>query len=449
MPMEPMRSQAIKGKPIFKKHLYISTILFGGILLLTTAVLLYLAQESSRERIAVELRLISEDYAKQVRELIAFGSETQSLKGEIDGLLATQNEVVYLFVQDLAGRIVAQGFKPGRELEQIHFPQLLVTPKNPRPPETSFSSIQNPAEELVDRIVILPSPQKDQLLYIHIGISQTLLQRNFSKWKGTIFSRILFTSAGIVILLFFVLLYMLWLLKKAQMVEAEAHAADQLAYLGTLASGLAHEIRNPLSAMNLNLQMIEEDLQESASAQNDDVALLLQSTRQEIRRLERLANHFLLYAKPFQLNRQEFDVRVLLEEVVNLIRQECQQEQIELLLQTPSMPLLFNLDRDLLKQAILNLVLNALDAVKTTSTSRKQITICAEIQAGRLRVQVRDSGPGVGSEEASQIFKVFFSGKRGGTGLGLPIAQRIMESHGGTIHWQNRPESGAEFTLEL
>lgn len=446
--MDHPHSQVVKGRPIFKRHLYISSILFGGILLLTTVVLLYLAQESSRERISVELRLISEDFAKQVRELIAFSPQSESRKSEIDHLLNGQNEVVYLFVQDLSGQIIAQGCKPGRELEQIRFSQLLVTPKKPRPPEASIPSMQNPSEELVDRIVILPSPQKDQLLYIHVGISKTLVERNFLKWKGTIFSRILFTATGIVVLLSLVLLYVLWLLKKAQVVEAEAHEADQLAYLGILASGLAHEIRNPLSAMNLNLQMMEEDLEEAPCAQSD-VALLLQSTRQEIRRLDKLATHFLLYAKPFQLNPREVDVGGLIEEVVNLVRQECQRDNIELLLQIPSTPMIYKLDRDLLKQALLNLILNAMDAVRLSAASPRQITMDAGLPEGRLCLRILDSGPGVSAEEAQQIFKVFFSGKRGGTGLGLPIARRIVESHGGSIRWQNRPEGGAEFLIEI
>jgi two-component system, NtrC family, sensor histidine kinase HydH len=445
--MDTFRPPIIKGRPIFRRHLYISATLFASILLLSTLTLVYLAQESSRERVNLELRTLSEEYAQQFRELKAFSPETSSLNAGINRLLAGQSEVIYLFVQDLNGNMLAQGFKEGREFEQVRFGELLVTPKNPRPPEVVIRSLQNPSEELADRIVPLPSPGQDQLLYIHIGISRTAVERQFLKWKGTILNRIFLTVGGIVVLLAGVLLYVLWLLKKAQEVEAEAHVADQMAYIGTLASGLAHEIRNPLSAMNLNLQMIEEDL--PGLDCSPDLAPLLQSTRQEIRRLERLATHFLLYAKPLQLERRTIDLSLLLTEVRELVKNECRQENIELVLQLPGQPLPFQGDADLLKQAFLNLVVNALDAVKSSPRALRQIILELHKKDSHIKLSVLDSGTGISSEEAPQIFKVFFSGKRGGTGLGLPIAQRIIESHGGNIRWQNRPEGGTEFSITL
>ena len=103
-------------------------------------------------------------------------------------------------------------------------------------------------------------------------------------------------------LLLVALFYVRWLLKQAQVIEAEAHTADRLAVLGTLASGLAHEIRNPLSAINLNLQMIEEEVSQSRN-HSGEMTQLLAGAKSEIRRLERLARNFLVYAKPLKPDR--------------------------------------------------------------------------------------------------------------------------------------------------
>ena len=124
-------------------------------------------------------------------------------------------------------------------------------------------------------------------------------------------------------------------------------------------------------------------------------------------------------------------------------------ESIQLLNEPAAEALLVKADRDLLQQACLNLIVNAMDAVRSQQQVPRQIRLAAEPHAGRLAIRVRDTGLGVGKEEAKNLFKLFYSSKRGGTGLGLPIAQRIVESHGGSIIWKNLPEGGAEFTIVL
>ena len=109
----------------------------------------------------------------------------------------------------------------------------------------------------------------------------------------------------------------------------------------------------------------------------------------------------------------------------------------------------FRGDPDLLKQAILNLVVNAQDSVTSKPNGERTIQLAAGKEAERAFVRVVDTGTGVSTEDTQGLFKLFYSGKRGGTGLGLPIAQRIVESHGGQITWRNLPEGGAEFVVWL
>ena len=244
------------------------------------------------------------------------------------------------------------------------------------------------------------------------------------------------------------LFYVRWLLKQAQVIEAEAHTAERLAVLGTLASGLAHEIRNPLSAINLNLQMIEEEVSQSRN-HSGEMTQLLAGAKSEIRRLERLARNFLVYAKPLKPDRQVVPLPQVLDQVVRLVAKECDRAGIELARQDGPGLLEVRGDRDLLQQAVMNLLVNAREAVLARGDGPRRISMGARRDAGRLVVWVRDNGTGVSQQETRRLFDLFYSSKRGGTGLGLPIAQRIVEAHGGRLEWKNIDRGGAEFSMIL
>jgi len=453
-------NQIVKGQPIFKRHLYISSALFVVIILITTFILIQLSLDSLRDRINAEMSTISEVNAQKIGDRIQSanlrsavlekGADLQwndEIKAYMDTLVADQEEIVYIFIQNLRGEILWKSFKRGMELEQNHFSKALFLPKNPRPPTIELISLSNPQNHYFD--VIEPILFNDQpQLFVHLGLDNNVIERRFAQLRGNILGRILLASSVIVGILSLALLYVLWLLKRAQVVEAEAHVADRLAYLGTLASGLAHEIRNPLSAMNLNLQMIEEDINHGETDINE-LGTLLKGTKQEIKRLDRLAVNFLFYAKPLGLEKQNIPVSEILDDVVLLVSQECERAGITLFRQDGMGQLMIKADRDLLKQAILNLMVNAQDAVSSKPAGERNITLGAFQEGDQIVIRVRDSGPGIGSEEARNLFKLFYSSKRGGTGLGLPIAQRIVESHGGKIEWKNHNLGGAEFSIWL
>jgi len=298
--------------------------------------------------------------------------------------------------------------------------------------------------DVIEPILLNGQPE----LIVHLGVDRNVLENRFSGLRSNLLQRLLIGSAVVVGFLCLALLYVLWLLKRAQLLEAEAQTADRLAYLGTLAGGLAHEIRNPLNAINLNLQMIEEDLPGSGSDATE-LAALLKGTKQEIKRLDRLASNFLVYAKPLEPEHKEFDLGLLVDEIVQLLQRECEAAGIQLVREHQSGAVKVSGDPDLLKQAILNLVVNAQDSVAAKPNGARIIRMATGKDTNQAFIRVADTGGGVSAEDAQGLFKLFYSGKRGGTGLGLPIAQRIVESHGGRITWRNLPDGGAEFTLWL
>jgi signal transduction histidine kinase len=450
----------LKSRPNFKRHLYITSALFAAIILITTFTLFRLSTSSLRDRVDSELTATAESFALLIREQIqnvnarlnATGSQnafqrTTEIESFLDSLLAQQEEILYLLVQDLKGEILYKAIRRGMELEQNQFSKILMSTKNSRPPRVEVVSLGVPSLTYLDVIEpILLNGQPE--LIVHLGVDRNVLENRFSGLRSSLLQRLLIGSAVVVGILCLALLYVLWLLKRAQLLEAEAQTADRLAYLGTLAGGLAHEIRNPLSAINLNLQMIEEDLP-STGPDATELADLLKGTKQEIKRLDRLASNFLVYAKPLEPEHKEFDLGLLVDEIVQLLQRECEAAGIRLVREHQSGAVKVSGDPDLLKQAILNLVVNAQDSVTAKPNGERLIRMATGRKEDQAFIRVVDTGGGVNAEDAEGLFKLFYSGKRGGTGLGLPIAQRIVESHGGQISWRNLSEGGAEFIVWL
>ncbi len=453
-----LRARLVKGKPIFRRHLYISSALFLLVIAAIAFSLFDLANRWADERVELEMEALRDDLKDRIEnhmrlvdlELAGAGPadelrRRQQMEPYLEELLAAHDEVVYVFAQHPRGDLAWQRLQMGRELERSQFPDLILPPGAARSPSQEIASVSNPGERITDWVE--PVVSRGQLrLFIHFGFDNTLIASRVAEDRSRINRQILAASSVVLALLLVALFYVRWLLKRAQVIEAEAHTADRLAVLGTLASGLAHEIRNPLSAINLNLQMIEEEVSQSP-AHSGEMAQLLAGAKSEIRRLERLARNFLVYAKPLRLDRKVVSLPQVLNHVVQLVARECDRAGIELARQDGPGELEVRGDRDLLQQAVMNLLVNAREAVLAREDGPRRISMGARRDSGRLVVRVRDSGAGVSEGEAGRLFDLFYSSKRGGTGLGLPIAQRIVEAHDGRLEWKNNDRGGAEFSM--
>ncbi len=446
----------VKGKPIFRRHLFISSALFLVVIGAIAFSLIDLANRWASERVELVMEALRDDLQDRIENQIRLldlelpGTDPadelrrrQHMEGYLEELLAGDDQVVYVFAQHPRGELLWRRLQMGRELEQSHFTDLILSSRA----RQEIASVSNPGERITDWVE--PVVSKGQLrLLIHFGFDNTLIASRVAVDQSRINQQVLMASSVVLALLLVAMFYVRWLLKRAQLIEAEAHTADRLAVLGMLASGLAHEIRNPLSAINLNLQMIEEEVSESR-AHSEEMAQLLAGAKSEIRRLERLARNFLVYAKPLKLDRQVVALPRVLDQVVQLVAKECDSAGIELVRQDGPGMLEVRGDRDLLQQALMNLLVNARESVLASGDGPRRISMGARRESGRLAVWVRDSGTGVSEEESGRLFDLFYSSKRGGTGLGLPIAQRIVEAHGGRLEWKNIDRGGAEFSIFL
>ena len=208
----------------------------------------------------------------------------------------------------------------------------------------------------------------------------------------------------------------------------------RLAAVGTLAAGLAHEIRNPLNGARLHVSFLERALsREGASAEARDAVRVVGD---EIQRLARLVTDFLDFARPQPLQCAPVNVRSLCERAVQLVSPAAEAAHVALDVDFPVRELVLAADAQRLEQVLLNLLQNAIEALAPRGHGR--VTLRARREPRHLWIEVEDDGPGIGSAQPS-IFDAFFSTKPTGTGLGLAIAHRIVTDHGGNIDVDSRP----------
>ena len=240
---------------------------------------------------------------------------------------------------------------------------------------------------------------------------------------------------------------LIWLLiQRTRRLERRHQEARELAALGSLAANLAHEIRNPLNSINLNLELVEEDLEDGSA---EVAALSLGETRKEVRRLGQLVSDFLTYARPGLSVQEEVDLADIAEKVREFLNEESRRRGVYLRGEKSDRLLRFYGDAGQLRQVLMNLVLNAIQAVEDLEPNRRVVEIVLEEGRDELACRIRDRGPGVPAEELEKIREAFFTRKRGGSGLGLAIAERVLQEHGGRLELRNLDECGFEAGIIL
>ncbi len=226
---------------------------------------------------------------------------------------------------------------------------------------------------------------------------------------------------------------------------AESRRQERLAYIGTLASGLAHEIRNPLNSIKLNVELIESEL--SGSEQCDPAALRKRLGRihREADQLQAILDEFLTFARPPKIEVMVTDLNQYLEDLLEFYEPECRRADIVVKRDFAKELYPVRVDPAQFKNVILNLLINARDAVR----EHGEIAVATRELEQEVQIRISDNGGGVKSGDEERIFEVFFSTKEHGTGLGLAIARRIVEEHGGRLFLENRPGLGATFVIRL
>jgi signal transduction histidine kinase len=215
-----------------------------------------------------------------------------------------------------------------------------------------------------------------------------------------------------------------------------------LEFLGRLAGGLVHEIKNPLSTLRINLTLLKEDLAE-ARPEARALRKRIEVLENEVSRLDAVLSDFLRYAGMRRLEKQPCDLRALVAGMVEFLEPGFRREGIDLRADVPPLPV--EVDAALFKRALLNLLLNAQQAIEGGG----KVVLTGAAEGAFARLEVRDDGKGIPADELERVFDVYYSRSKAGSGLGLPTARRILEEHGGQLELASREGQGTVVTLRL
>jgi signal transduction histidine kinase len=219
----------------------------------------------------------------------------------------------------------------------------------------------------------------------------------------------------------------------------------QYAELAELAGGFIHEFKNHLSTLGLNLQLLAEDFGEPETPRERRALDRVRRLQGECDRLVEVSNDFLRFARLRDLDLRPTCLRSVVEEMIDFFGPTARQANVEITTYLPADLPAVPLDVELFKQALLNLMLNAEQAMP--QGGELIVQACAE--DGSVRLDLIDTGAGMAAEQRDKVFKPFYTTKVGGSGLGLPTTKRIVEAHGGSIEVQSEPGRGTKFTIRL
>jgi two-component system, NtrC family, sensor histidine kinase HydH len=227
------------------------------------------------------------------------------------------------------------------------------------------------------------------------------------------------------------------------LMEERVRRMERFLSLGTLASGLHHEIKNPLTALSIHVQLLEKRLRDPAPRK--PVEELIGVVKSEVLRLNGVLESFRDFASLQRLCLQRTDVSMVLEEVSRLIGPQAAQQHVEITMSGAEAVLpRVMLDVEKIKQAILNLVINALEAMPEGG----RLVMGASPHAGELLVEISDTGPGIPPEIQPSLFKPYFSTKTQGSGMGLALTEKLIGQHGGRIDLRTSPR-GTTFCIAI
>ena len=239
-------------------------------------------------------------------------------------------------------------------------------------------------------------------------------------------------------------------LESVEEIESELELSRRMAAIGRLTSGVGHEVKNPINAIVVHLELLRTKLEGAGEGAERHLEII----GTEIHRLDRVVQTLVDFSRPVELQLREQDLRSIVGDVLALASEELSTRRVELVSRMPERPLVANVDADLIKQAILNVVLNGAQAMQ--EGGKLEVALEEERHAGGRAlspafalVRIADEGPGIPDDVREKIFDLYFTTKAGGSGIGLAMTYRILQLHHGSVEVQSRVKSGAEFLLRI
>ena len=234
-------------------------------------------------------------------------------------------------------------------------------------------------------------------------------------------------------------------LNQLRAAQQELLVAERMATVGRLSLKVAHEIRNPIAAIELNAEMVQDIVKIHPGADMEDATGLVAAIRDQVNTLDALTEEYLAFARFPKTHFEDESINQLVEELAAFVRPVATRQGLTIHVATDRAVPLMEIDRALLRQAIHNLVKNGMEALSRGGA----LTITSRSDGDAVEIAVSDTGGGISAEVAERLFEPFFTTKPQGTGLGLSITRQIIEEHGGDLTWRNREGGGTTFVVRL
>jgi len=448
------------AKSVFSRRLLVASLVFGLFVLCDIVLFGWLIFRSLSQREVQRVLLETQEEAKKLADQIAHRADVEGkdlytavavqreTQTYIDQMMRQREIVRRVEIHDKKGTLVYEGRAEARmRAEPVPGSPVIAPPvgspelqRHLRPPR-----VETKVTESTFSVPDIQVPIGDYGL-LQIGISADELGKRIELLRSELIRQTTLVGVFSMVLLLSAFAAVWLLLKRAQRLELQAAEAERLAYVGTLASGLAHEIRNPLNSLNLNMQMLEEEIDEHGAAPSGK--RLLAITRSEISRLERLVTDFLAYAKPRALELEEMPAVRPLERVREVLAGEIQKRGAVLEVEDRSGGARVKIDPAQMNQLLLNLARNAFAAAEEAKR-KPWLKLSAFRQGHAVCLELADNGAGIPAAEQARIFDLFYSTRKGGTGLGLAIVERIARAHGGRVGVRSTQGVGTAVIVEL
>lgn len=234
-------------------------------------------------------------------------------------------------------------------------------------------------------------------------------------------------------------------LTRLQAAQEKLVEAERMATVGRLSLKVAHEVRNPISAIELNAELLGDIVRDNPGPEMEEAGSLVSAIRDQVAALDALTEEYLAFARFPRAQFEEDSINEMVMATVEFVKPLATRQGINVKVTTdPAVPLM-EIDRTLLRQAVLNLIKNGLEALSQGGT----LSVTTRWFDDTVEIGVSDTGPGISPEVGRRLFEQFFTTKPQGTGLGLSICRQIAEEHGGQIRWASTPGAGTTFTLSL
>jgi len=224
-------------------------------------------------------------------------------------------------------------------------------------------------------------------------------------------------------------------------IENEIELSRRLAAIGRLTSGVAHEVKNPINAIVIHLEILRERLLQLDPETRRHMDIIAS----EIQRLDRVVKTLVDFTRPIDLRLSEVDLRKLMEEVASLAEPEARQHGVKIVRQEDARPLVARIDSDLVKQALLNVVLNGVQAMPQGG----MLSLSSQAHDNSAKLEIRDQGSGIDPEIRDKIFNLYFTTKKSGSGIGLAVSYRVLQLHNGTLEFDSEAGKGTTFRFIL